>query len=392
MKPRTVICQTCNAPFVVTNPRSRQTFCSKACRPGRKPVVLPARSCGTCHVKFVPTYECQQYCCKDCKWKGFSASRKVVKQPIECQTCGKEFIPRNETRKFCSVKCARNQHPHVTRPCEICGIDFTTPYRFREVRTCGPVCNGERQSRATRNREVKQCLACNKDFTVVQSYKDDAKYCSYDCFLSTRDTRQPDVKKICEGCKKEFTVPFTKQNRRFCDKSCANSGENNAMFGKPGAMIGKLAWNHGLTAKTDERIRALGEKISVIIANKIVNGEWKHGTGFKGEHFTGIKNGSKQVYLRSSYESIYARILDEDVNVVKWEHEPMRIPYMFEGSIHNYVPDFLVTSRIGSKYLVEVKPALLADTAQNLAKQKVAAEWCKQNDIQFLVVTEKDLS
>lgn len=124
------------------------------------------------------------------------------------------------------------------------------------------------------------------------------------------------------------------------------------------------------------------------MAEKLVRGEWKHNTGFKGEHYTGLKNGPVEVYLRSSYESTYARILDSDENVASWTHEPFRIPYFFDGSVHNYVPDFLVTFLDGSKKLVEVKPAVLTETPVNAAKSSAARVWCETNDVEFTIVSE----
>ena len=123
----------------------------------------------------------------------------------------------------------------------------------------------------------------------------------------------------------------------------------------------------------------------------MVNGTWKHGFGFKGEHFTGIKNGGIEVYLRSSYESTYARMLDADPDVICWEHEPMRIPYDIEGSTHNYVPDFMVTRVDGTKQLIEVKPENLSDTPVNLAKAIAASSWCELKTLQYVIVTEKSL-
>ncbi len=310
----------------------------------------------------------------------------------ECLKCKTSFKSHKKGKKYCSHKCFTSRFDAVTKTCETCKKDFIVRYRFRGQKTCGIECAKTAISKTLTTREVKQCLACGKDFEVVQSYKDKGKYCSYDCFLSTRNTRQPDVEKTCEFCKKQFTVAYIRHEQRFCGYSCANSGENNAFYGIP-FRKGLPAWNVGLTKQSDERLRLAGEKISVVITDKMVNGSWSPlTTGFKGEHYTGVKNGGKTVYLRSSYESLYARMLDAYESVVSWEHEPMRIPYMFEGSVHNYVPDFLVTSRIGPQQLVEVKPALLIDTPQNLAKQKAAEEWCKQNSVQFLVITEKDLS
>lgn len=394
MEPKSVFCITCNKSFIVTNPRSRQTFCSKECRPARKHVSIASRDCQSCHTTFIPTYNCQQYCSKDCRWKGFSTSRKVIREQIRCQTCNAEFIPKRKGKLFCSHKCSRNQNPPVTKQCETCLKDFTVAYRFRGQKTCGRECAAVATSKALKTRETKQCLACNADFEVVQSYKDKGKYCSYKCFLSTRKTHQPDVIKTCEFCKKEFSVPFPSQEQRFCSRGCAHTGDNNGMRIHPETCRwrGNHSWNHGLTTKSDNRLRLLGEKISVIVADKMVAGTWSPpSTGFKGEHFTGIKNGGKQIYLRSSYESIYVRILEADIDVLSWEYEPMRLPYLFKGSIRNYVPDFLVTYVDDLSFLVEVKPSLLVDNEQNTAKRLVAEAWCQLNNVGYLVFTEKSL-
>lgn len=238
----------------------------------------------------------------------------------------------------------------------------------------------------------KKCLACGNDFDVPKGSVDKTKFCSYDCFLSTRKTRQPPTVIICKNCKKEFSVNAGRsKTRQFCGKSCANSGEFNVQYDKRGKKTGRAPWSKGLSAKTDERLRKASEKISIIISDKIINGEWKHNTGFKGEHFIGKKNEGKEVYLRSSYESKYARMLDIDDNVCSWEHEPLRIPYFFNGSIHNYVPDFLVKKLDGSVVLVEVKPNMLTETLVNLAKQSAAQSWCELNGLTLITITEHDL-
>lgn len=314
-----------------------------------------------------------------------------------CKKCATPFKSPKKNKQYCSHNCFAKRFDAVTKQCETCHKDFTVAYRFREQKTCGTECAKTAISKTLTTRVVKQCLHCGDDYEATQAYKDDAKYCSYNCFLQTRKTRQPDVVKNCEHCKKDFTVPFTKAEQRFCGYSCANSGEHNAMFGVKGEQHpthGQIPWNSGLTTKTDPRLRALGEKISTIISDKMVAGTWSPPTtGYKGEHYRGVKNCQGKVpYLRSSYESTFARMLDEDPEVASWEHEPMRIPYVFEGSVHNYVPDFLVTRTDGKSFLVEVKPSLLTDTPANQAKMKAALTWCELNDVGYLSVTEENLS
>lgn len=312
-----------------------------------------------------------------------------------CQKCQEPFHSHKQGKKYCSHTCFAKRFDPVTLTCETCSVAFIVAYRFRGQKTCGMECAKSAISQTLTTRVTKQCLVCGCDYEAVQSYKDDAKYCSYKCFLSTRKTQQSDVVKTCEGCKKEFTVPFVRSEQRFCGYSCANSGENNAFFGVTGSLHpthGQVPWNSGLTTKTDPRLRALGEKLSIIIADKMVSGSWSPpSTGFKGEHYTGIKNGGVVAYFRSSFESAYARLLDDDQEIVSWEHEPMRIPYVFEGSVRNYVPDFFVTHIDGSKFLVEVKPALLTETEINVTKRLAAESWCRTNNVCYLTITENDL-
>lgn len=391
MDPVTKSCPTCGKNFTVTNPRSRQEFCTKECRPPRKTYIEP-RSCEICGKQFVPAYSCQKYCSKECKWKGYTLSKTVKVDEKTCIHCGKQFTPPSNKlhKKYCSQACYfASKDKTVTLTCEFCGKSFTKPYRHRNSKTCSRECFSGLMSKIVDTSEVKKCEACGEPFSVQKGSLEKTKYCSYDCFLTTRKTRQPPVTLTCEECGCEFTVPLGReQGRRFCTKSCALSGENNPRFGKPGTMTGRVPWSKGLTKETDERVRLLSEKNSVIMAEKLIRGEWKHNTGFKGEHYTGLKNGPVEVYLRSSYESTYARILDSDENVASWTHEPFRIPYFFDGSVHNYVPDFLVTFLDGSKKLVEVKPAVLTETPVNAAKSSAARVWCETNDVEFTIVSE----
>ena len=309
-----------------------------------------------------------------------------------CQKCHKPFESHKRDKKYCSHECYAKRFDPVTKNCEICKKDFTVAYRFRGQRTCNAQCSGKLVALSNRTRVTKQCLCCGGDYEATQSYKDQAKYCSSTCFYKHKYGRDSTiVVKTCEACGKEFEKPFIQRSIRFCSRSCGNAGEQNGMFGKPGPMLGKLAWNNGLTTKTDERLRLAGEKISIIVADKMISGSWSPpSTGFKGEHYTGIKNGGVTNYLRSSFESTYARMLDADHTVTAWEHEPFRIPYIFEGSARNYVPDFLVT-RESDLFLIEVKPKMLTETEQNSTKQVAAQTWCEVNSVTYVSITEDDL-
>jgi hypothetical protein len=53
--------------------------------------------------------------------------------------------------------------------------------------------------------------------------------------------------------------------------------------------------------------------------------------------------------------------------------------------------DFLVGYRNGRKELIEIKPQFKLKEDKNKAKFKAATKYCKKNNIEFTVITQKDL-
>jgi len=64
-------------------------------------------------------------------------------------------------------------------------------------------------------KETIKCAQCGEEFTDYK-YRE-RKYCSKDCFLEAkRNSRELD----CEWCGETFTAKESRQNARFCSKSC----------------------------------------------------------------------------------------------------------------------------------------------------------------------------
>lgn len=147
-------------------------------------------------------------------------------------------------------------------------------------------------------------------------------------------------------------------------------------------------WNRESISKDDPRYIEIVEKMSNIAADMIVSGKWPGPKGYDSGWHDSPKAGRQ--FYRSSYELHYFRMLDSDSDVVTYQSEPLKIPYLWEGSIKNYTPDILVTRR-DRKQLIEVKPANLVNEPKNLAKAIAADAWCSQNEVEYVVVTENEL-
>ena len=137
-------------------------------------------------------------------------------------------------------------------------------------------------------------------------------------------------------------------------------------------MRGHPSWNSGLT-KADSpilaRIGALNSKRNkgvvrseedrrhqreVKIAH-MLDGTFNPGPGYgRGEHITTQKGGS--FFARSSWEVVFARMLDGNPEVVRFVHEGLKVTYYWQGVERLTIPDFRVWYVSGLVALVEVKP------------------------------------
>ena len=118
----------------------------------------------------------------------------------------------------------------------------------------------------------------------------------------------------------------------------------------------------------------------------------------------------KSIVYRSSYELKFMNWCDLNESVKGWASEEVAIPYRnpLDNKVHKYMVDFYIQVD-KKKYLVEVKPErftkppetqkrktkrYIQEVAQygvNEAKWKSAKDFCKKQNMEFMIITEKDL-
>jgi hypothetical protein len=120
--------------------------------------------------------------------------------------------------------------------------------------------------------------------------------------------------------------------------------------------------------------------------------------------------GKGAIKYRSSWELAFMSFCDNHPSIIHWASESISIPYYnpVKGRTTNYIPDFFVVYQDAKgnrrAEIVEIKPSkettleaagrsahnqLMAVT--NQAKWAAANSWCKQNQINFRVITEHDM-
>jgi hypothetical protein len=117
----------------------------------------------------------------------------------------------------------------------------------------------------------------------------------------------------------------------------------------------------------------------------------------------------KRITYMSSWECQLMRFFDTNENILRWASEEIAIPYIHpgDGLIHKYFPDFWIEKRNPdgtiTQEMIEVKPQnqviqpsmknrkMYETWLINRSKWQSAEEFCRQRNIKFRIITEKDL-
>mgnify|MGYP001423597351 FL=1 len=127
------------------------------------------------------------------------------------------------------------------------------------------------------------------------------------------------------------------------------------------------------------------------------------------------KGNPQNIIYRSLWERKFMVYCDTNDKVLEWGSEEIIIPYIspWDGKKHRYFPDFYIKVKQSNgnikKFIIEVKPKkqtrppkpVVRKTKRwinevrtfgiNEAKWKHATKWCKNNDMEFKILTEDDL-
>ena len=103
----------------------------------------------------------------------------------------------------------------------------------------------------------------------------------------------------------------------------------------------------------------------------------------------------KQIIYRSSWERLFMVYCDKKTEIWNWSSEEVKISYIHDNKNRTYYPDFWVDmiDKDGNRVqkLIEIKPHYQRTMKVNKAKWSAAEEYCQENDMEFLVMTEKEL-
>jgi len=127
------------------------------------------------------------------------------------------------------------------------------------------------------------------------------------------------------------------------------------------------------------------------------------------------KGDINNIVYRSLWELRFMKWCDTNSSILEWGSETVIVPYIspLDRNIHRYFVDFYIKVKDKQnqikKYLVEIKPEKFTKPPEipkkktkkfidevfqysvNDAKWKAAFEYCKDRNMEFIILTEKDL-
>ena len=119
----------------------------------------------------------------------------------------------------------------------------------------------------------------------------------------------------------------------------------------------------------------------------------------------------KKIVYRSLLERRFMRYCDLNQDILYWASEELPIRYFnpIDKKFHRYFPDFVVKTSKQKKYMIEVKTSRQIgkpnpgkkntksymresfEYIKNQAKWQAAKSYCEDNDLEFKIISEKDL-
>lgn len=215
----------------------------------------------------------------------------------------------------------------------------------------------------------------------------------------------------CDNCNNIFScfIPTSKLNyflnneKRYCKKcspkfSCISRNKTyEEMYGKEKAKKLKLLRsqkNPGKLRKGKTNIEYYGKEKAKEISKK-------HSISIKGEKNSmygkpspqGSGNGwcgwYKNYFFRSILELSFIINYIEKNNYSIKSAEYLKIPYIFNNTKRNYLPDYIDEQ---NKILYEIKPYHLIKSKENQAKFASANIWCTNNKYNFKILSEYNFS
>jgi hypothetical protein len=167
----------------------------------------------------------------------------------------------------------------------------------------------------------------------------------------------------------------SRQYQKFCSKKCLYKWRSKNMIGE----------KNNFHKVSKERQLAIGKENGIRLKRMIADGTFTPcvtNSWAKSRCIVQFMRNDKmtQVKCRSSWDAYF------QIKNPKLKYEKIRIPYVYENTISNYIVDFVDEDK---KILYEIKPDSFRETEKNITKFNAAKQWCNENNYSFIIIGNK---
>lgn len=96
---------------------------------------------------------------------------------------------------------------------------------------------------------------------------------------------------------------------------------------------------------------------------------------------------NREVQYESELECKFYIKLEKSDEVLYYQEQPFKIPYVFNGKSHNYIPDCFLVLKNGRGIVVEIKPELNMMQYGNICKWIALQDFCREKGLGCLMTT-----
>tara|TARA_R110000803_G_scaffold59157_9_gene117601 strand:+ start:265 stop:1101 length:837 start_codon:yes stop_codon:yes gene_type:complete len=166
-----------------------------------------------------------------------------------------------------------------------------------------------------------------------------------------------------------------KSYQKFCSKKCLYDWRSKNMIGD----------KNNFHKVSEQRRKEIGKENGIRLKRMIANGTFTPcvtNSWAKSRCIVQILRNNKivQIKCRSSWDAYF------QIKNPKLKYEKIRVPYIHENKISNYIVDFVDEDK---KILYEIKPDSFRETEKNISKFNAANQWCNENNYSFIIIGNK---
>jgi hypothetical protein len=393
------ICKTCNKEFEKDDPRSHPTYCCQECHPKRIfkeyiPKLVRQRICQECNEEFLTTQRFKKHIKQVHNLSLMEYTIKFVYDGIHptCACgCGQKVTWQNDQFFVKLIKGHVTQEIRDNVRNRLKNIPLTKEHKDNISKSSKEFFQTEEGIVVKRRRAENLQKWCDSEEGRLWAVKRGKEISAYALTEKGKLMRQDIGRQLHE----HYKDPINSKNMSDVVKAWWNSLEGQE-FNKQHhdylrefyktkegqKVINEMRLKLIEKANTPERL----EQASILATQRILSDKNNTSKIYHHGLYKSVKT-NNEMYFRSSYELRYMICLDSDDNVSWYEYEPMIIKY---DEYKRYIPDFLV-NRQSDNELIEVKSKSLLNDPSIVRKCEIANEFCKENNMIYKFVIERDI-